>query len=213
MNYPLPLNQLHLGDCINVMQTIADNSIDLIVTDPPYLVNYTDRTGRKIANDVNDDWLQPAFTEMHRILRNNSFAISFYGWGSVDKFMAAWKEAGFHTIGHFVFAKHYASRKGYTEARHECAYLLAKGNPQRPAKSLPDVMPWGKYTGNRLHPTQKPLEILRPLIKTYSNIGDVVLDPFAGSGSTILAAEQLGRSWIGIEMDANYHRHACKRVA
>jgi site-specific DNA-methyltransferase (adenine-specific) len=84
-------------------------------------------------------------------------------------------------VGHFVFAKHYASRKGYTEARHECAYLLAKGNPVTPNNALPDVMPWGAYTGNKLHPTQKPLEILRPLIKCYSDVGDVVLDPFTCS--------------------------------
>ncbi len=74
-------------------------------------------------------------------------------------------------------------------------------------------MPWGRYTGNTLHPTQKPLEILRPLIKSYSQIGDVVLDPFAGSGSTLLAAKQLGRSWIGIEMDQTYHRNAVNRMA
>ena len=205
-------NHIHLGDCIHVMQHMPSHSINLIVTDPPYLVNYTDRTGRRIANDINHDWLEPAFNEMYRILQPNSFAVSFYGWNHVEKFMTAWKKAGFRIVGHFVFAKHYASRKGYTEARHECAYLLAKGNPQRSGIALPDVMPWGRYTGNRLHPTQKPLEILRPLIKSYSRIGDVVLDPFAGSGSTILAAEQLRRSWIGIEMDAQYHRNAVTRL-
>ncbi len=205
-------NHIHLGDCTQVMQHLPANSVDLIVTDPPYLVNYRDRTGRTIANDINDDWLEPAFEEMHRVLRNNSFAISFYGWNSVDKFMTAWKKSGFRIVGHFVFAKHYASRKGFTEARHECAYLLAKGYPSKPENAPQDVMPWGRYTGNRLHPTQKPLEILRPLIKSYSQVGDVVLDPFTGSGSTILAAQQLRRSWIGIEMDQNYHRNACTRM-
>jgi len=208
----LPLNHLHLGNCIDLMQSLPSNSIDLIVTDPPYLVNYRDRTGRTIAGDVSDDWMQPAFSQMYRLMRPNRFAVSFYGWGSVDKFMTAWKQAGFRIVGHFVFAKHYASRKGYTEARHECAYLLAKGRPDAPNFALPDVMPWGKYTGNRLHPTQKPLEILRPLIRSYSDVGDVVLDPFAGSGSTLLAASQLRRSWIGMEMDVQYHRLASNRL-
>ncbi|MDP2660002.1 MAG: DNA methyltransferase [Dehalococcoidia bacterium] len=58
-----------------------------------------------------------------------------------------------------------------------------------------------RYTGNRLHPTQKPVEALQPLIGTYSRPGDVVLDPFAGSGSTAVAARQLGRRPIGIELD------------
>jgi adenine-specific DNA-methyltransferase len=206
------LNHLHLGDCTTIMQMLPANSVDLIVTDPPYLVNYRDRTGRTIAGDINGDWLKPACAEMYRVLRHNRFAVSFYGWNHADKFITAWRAAGFRIVGHFVFAKHYASRKGYTEARHECAYLLAKGNPFTPEHPLPDVMPWGKYTGNRLHPTQKPLEILRPLIKSYSDIGDVILDPFAGSGSTLLAAHQLHRSWIGIEMDATYHRAATNRL-
>ena len=207
------LNTLYLGPCAEIMETMPSDSVDLIVTDPPYLVNYKCRSGRRIAGDINGDWLKPAFSQMHRVLRNNRFAISFYGWNSVDQFMAAWREAGLTPVGHFTFVKHYASKRGFTEARHECAYLLAKGRPAKPEKALPDVMPWGRYTGNRLHPTQKPLEILRPLIKSYSNIGDVVLDPFAGSGSTLLAAHHLRRSWIGIELDETYHRNATNRLA
>lgn len=208
----LSLNQLTQGDCQHLMQQLPDQCIDLIVTDPPYLVNYRDRTGRTIKGDNNDSWLLPAFTQMYRLLRDNHFAISFYGWNHVDKFLQAWRHAGFRIVGHFVFVKHYASRTGYTQARHECAYLLAKGYPQAPDQLLPDVLRWGKYTGNRLHPTQKPLELLRRLIKHYSHIGDIVLDPFAGSGTTLLAAHQLHRSWIGMELDPRYHHAAQQRL-
>ncbi len=194
------------------MQQLPANTIDLIVTDPPYLVNYQPRDGRKISGDTKDDWLLPAFNQMYRLLRNHSFAISFYGWGSADKFITAWRNAGFRMIGHLVFVKPYSSRKGYTAGRHESAYLLAKGKPQTPKTALEDVLRWGKYTGNKLHPTQKPLEILRPLIKNYSQVGDVVLDPFAGSGSTLVAARQLHRSWIGIELDKRYHRKSMNYV-
>jgi adenine-specific DNA-methyltransferase len=205
-------NTLYHGDCIPLMQSIPDNSIDLILTDPPYLVNYRDRSGRSIAGDTSSDWLQPAFSELYRVLRPKRFAICFYGWNHADHFVTAFKRSGFRIVGHFVFMKHYASRTGYTEARHECAYLLAKGAPYMPAKALSDVMAWGNYTGNRLHPTQKPLEILRALIKCYSDVGDVVLDPFAGSGSTLLAAQQLQRSWLGMEIDANHYRTATHRL-
>ena len=206
------LNTIYLGKCAPLMALMPENSIDLIVTDPPYLVNYHCRDGRSIAGDINGDWLEPSFTQMYRILRPDSFAVSFYGWNHVDQFMSAWRKAGFRIVGHFAFVKHYASRRGFTEARHECAYLLAKGKPRKPDNALPDVMPWSRYTGNRLHPTQKPLEILRPLIRNYSDIGDVVLDPFAGSGSTLLAAQQLRRSWIGMERDSTYYRNAMKRL-
>jgi adenine-specific DNA-methyltransferase len=76
--------------------------------------------------------------------------------------------------------------------QHECAYLLAKGSPQPPANPIGDVIYW-TYTGNKLHPTQKPLSILRPLIETFSTPQGIVLDPFTGSGSTLLAARQRGR--------------------
>jgi site-specific DNA-methyltransferase (adenine-specific) len=206
------LNHMHLGDCINLMQSIPDKSIDLIVTDPPYLVGYKSRDGRSIKGDRTSEWLDPSFSQMYRILKPNSLAISFYGWNHVDKFMTAWRKAGFRIVGHLVFAKHYASRIGLTEARHECAYLLSKGNPPSPSRILPDVMPWGRYTGNRLHPTQKPVEILRNLIRSFSDVGDVVLDPFAGSGSTLIAARQLHRSWIGMELDPVYYNKAVTRL-
>ena len=206
------LNRIIHGDCVAVMQSMPAESVDLIVTDPPYLVNYRSRDGRRVPGDNDNRWLRPAFAEMHRVLRPNSFAVSFYGWTAADQFLPAWREIGFSVIGHFVFTKSYASRRGFTQARHECAYLLAKGNPSRPLRPLPDVLPW-RYTGNRLHPTQKPLEAIRPLIEAYSRPGDIVLDPFAGSGTTAAAARQLHRSFIGIELDPTYHRNAEKRLA
>ena len=205
-------SHLHFGDCLAYMAVLPAQSVNLIVTDPPYLVNYRSRDGRTIIGDKTSEWLEPAFMNMYRLLKNNSFALSFYGWNHVDKFMTAWRKAGFRIVGHFVFAKHYASRTGFAEFRHECAYLLAKGNPEAPDYILPDVMPWGKYTGNRLHPTQKPLEILRPLIRSYSHIGDVVFDPFAGSASTLIAAAQLERSWVGCEIDPDYYHKAAQRL-
>jgi adenine-specific DNA-methyltransferase len=209
--YPF-LNRIIHGDCVAVMRTMPAESVDLIVTDPPYLVNYRSRDGRRVPGDNDNHWLRPAFAEIHRVLRRNSFAVSFYGWNTVDQFLAAWREIGLQPVGHLVFNKSYTSRRGYTQARHECAYLLAKGNPERPLRPLPDVLPW-RYTGNRLHPTQKPLEAIRPLIEAYSRPGDIVLDPFAGSGTTAAAARQLHRSFIGIELDPTYHRNATRRLA
>ena len=65
---------------------------------------------------------------------------------------------------------------------------------------------------NRLHPTQKPLPVLLPLVETFSLPGGLVLDPFAGSGSTLVAAKMLGRAYLGIELDAGYHAIASRRL-
>ena len=204
-------NRVIHGDCIEVMREMPEQSVDLIVTDPPYLVRYRSRDGRSIANDNNDRWLKPSFAEMHRVLKPNAYAISFYGWGQADKFMTAWREAGFRPIGHFVFAKDYSSKTGHTRATHENAYLLAKGKPTRPDNAPRDVLDW-QYTGNHFHPTQKPVSALTPLIEAYSKPGDVVLDPFAGSGTTAVAARQLGRQYVAIEKDPVYFEAAQKRL-
>ena len=72
-------------------------------------------------------------------------------------------------------------------------------------------MDW-TYTGNKLHPTQKSIHILKPLIETFTTPGQLVLDPFAGSGSTCVAAHRTGRDHIGIELDGNHHGSASKRL-
>lgn len=96
--------------------------------------------------------------------------------------------------------------------RHESAHLLAKGNPSAPDKPKSNVIDW-QYTGNHYHPTKNPLAALTPIIEPFSRPGDIVLDPFAGSVSTLLAAKKLGRGYIGVELDARYCDRARQRLA
>jgi DNA modification methylase len=204
-------NTVSHGDCIDVMRQFRSSSVDFVLTDPPYLAHYCSRDGRKVANDDDAVWLKPAFAEIFRVLRRDSFCISFYGWHQADKFIAAWREAGFRLAGHLTFPKQYASTERFLQYRHENAYLLAKGNPPQPSQRIPDVLEW-QYSGNKLHPTQKPLCVLTPLIQSFSHPGDVVLDPFCGSGSTLLAAKLQGRRFIGIELDSSYSEVGVARL-
>jgi site-specific DNA-methyltransferase (adenine-specific) len=204
-------NRIIHGDCLDVMRDLPRESVDLVVTDPPYLVNFRDRLGRTVLNDDNARWLKPAFAEMYRVLKEDSYCISFYGWNRVERFMYAWKDAGFTPVGHVVWVKDYASKVGFTRAYHEQAYLLAKGQPPRPALPLRDVLTW-QYTGNRLHPTQKPVSAIKPLIHAFSAPGDIVLDPFAGSGTTAVAAIACDRQYIAIEKAWRYYATARNRL-
>lgn len=204
-------NQIIQGDCAHILSTLPRNSVDLIVTDPPYLVRYKDRLGRTIANDDSPETILSSFAEAFRVLRSDSFCICFYGWNSIDTFFEAWKQAGFTPVGHLVWPKNYASRTGFLKACHEQAYLLAKGHPRKPPHPLMDVQPW-EYTGNRSHPTEKAVSILKPLIKSFSKPGDLVLDPFCGSGSTLVAAALSGRGYLGIELEKAYCELACRRL-
>ena len=204
-------NTIIHGDCIEVLPRLPAGSVDFVLTDPPYLAHYRSRDGRRVPNDDNDAWLKPAFAEMYRVLACDSFAVSFYGWPHADKFLAAWRAAGFRIVGHFVFPKRYTSTTRLVHYRHECAYLLAKGDPKQPTIIIGDVIAWS-YTGNQLHPTQKPLPVLQPLVEAFSTPGGLVLDPFAGSGSSLVAAKAVGRDWLGIELDAGYHAAAAARL-
>jgi site-specific DNA-methyltransferase (adenine-specific) len=193
------------------MRSLPTNSVDFILTDPPYLVRYQDREGRSIQNDSNSDWLEPAFAEAYRVLKQDRFIISFYGWTQVDKFFHAWRNAGFRIVGHLVFRKQYASKSRFLKYQHEQAYLLAKGNPTLPESPISDVIDM-PYSGNKLHPTQKPVAALKPLIESFTQKHDLVLDPFCGSGSTLLAAKILNRRYLGIELDPQYHAAAARRL-
>ena len=181
-NAKAPRNVIFNADCIDVMRSFDRASVDMIVTDPPYITRYRSRDGRTVANDDNARWLRPAFNQMHRVLREGAFCVSFYSWNKIDLFFEAWKEAGFRVVGHIVFRKDYASSERFLRYEHEQAYLLAKGEPNLPAHPVPDVLDF-PYTGNRLHPTQKPVGALMPLIAAFTRPGDLVLDPFCGSGS------------------------------
>lgn len=204
-------NSIIHGDCTRVLPTLPAACADFILTDPPYLVNYQDRNGRSILNDKAPDWVRPAFAEAYRVLKNDSLCVSFYGWTKTDVFYEAWKAAGFRIVGHITFPKRYASTTRLMRFSHENAYLLAKGDPKAPQNPIGDVVDW-QYSGNRLHPTQKPLGVLTPLIESFCPPGGIVLDPFAGSGSTCVAARSVGRRYIGIELDPQYHAAASRRL-
>jgi adenine-specific DNA-methyltransferase len=107
--------------------------------------------------------------------------------------------------------KQYQSNERFVRYTHEQAYLLAKGSPRKPAVTLRDVLEW-EYTGDELHPTQKPVAAFTPLINAFSLPGEIVLDPFIGSGTTAAAASSLGRRFIGIEIDPVYARIAKERL-
>jgi DNA modification methylase len=206
-----PTNTVLHGDCIQVMRNLSAKSIDFILTDPPYLVSYQDRAGRSIQNDNQSTWLKPAFAECYRVLRQDSLMIAFYGWTQVDKFVAAWREAGFRIIGHLVFRKSYASKARFLKYQHEQAYLLTKGNPAFPRQPISDVIDM-PYSGNKLHPMQKPVAALKTLIEAFTQTRELVFDPFCGSGSTLLAARILKRRYLGIELHEQYHAAALKRL-
>jgi DNA modification methylase len=115
------INSVMHGDCVPLMSRMESESIDFILTDPPYITHYRSRDGRTVTNDDNARWLRPAFGQMYRLLKNGSFCVSFYGWNKADLFISAWRAAGFRIVGHIVFRKRYTSSARFLRYQHEQA--------------------------------------------------------------------------------------------
>jgi DNA modification methylase len=162
-----PNTILH-GDCLHLLPHITSDSIDFILTDPPYLVRYKSRDGRAVPNDDNDAWLKPAFAEMYRVLKPDCFAVSFYGWPSADRFLAAYREAGFRPVGHLIFPKGYSSSTGYVSSEHENAHLLVKGSPWRC-----DAVPLADYNSTNREFLEHHLGNVKHAIDRMCNSNDV----------------------------------------
>jgi len=98
-------NQILHADCIDVMSQMPANSVDFILTDPPYLVNYRDRTGRNHSERCRRELAKAGDAEAYRVLKQDRVAIMFYEWTKIDAFFEAWRSAGFQPVGHIVFSQ------------------------------------------------------------------------------------------------------------
>ena len=129
-------NTVITGDCSNVLKTLPSESIDFVLSDPPYVTSYRPRDGRTVANDDNARWLGPAFSELFRVLKPNSFCVTFYGWPTADLFVSAFRNAGFRPVSHLSFVKTYSSFTGYTRANHGKLHMFSqrvvRANPPNP---------------------------------------------------------------------------------
>ena len=138
---------------------MPNGSADFVLTDPPYLVGYGgrwDEIRRSIVGDDDPVWFRPAFTELWRVLKQDAFAVSFYGWPHADIFAGGFKAIGFRLVSHLDFVKNVWGLGRFTRGQHETAYLLAKGHPPVPDAPVGDVFDWVREAVT-VHPNQKPV--------------------------------------------------------
>jgi len=200
----MELNKIIHGDCIEVMKGMPVRSVDLIVTDPPYGDNVAYGFNNKtIKNNENPLINCSALVEMYRVLKLNSSLYLFTNWKHypfLTEFISRYTK---FKIRHLVVWKKHNFGLGWAfRHQYELILVLEKGKPKYNLKNFSDVQTASHINHNKLnHPHEKPLDLLKKMIEHSSAKGDVVLDPFAGSGSTCKACEELGRKWIGIELD------------
>jgi adenine-specific DNA-methyltransferase len=206
---------LYHGDCQEILPELDTESFDLVLTDPPYLVSYSGRWSSEwgiIEGDTDQSWVNPVYRELWRVLKPDSLCISSYGWPSADVFFEAWCLTGFRPVSVIVLIKGRWGLGYFTRAQHEQAYVLAKGRPRKPEAAISDVLVWDDIS-QQVHPNQKPLGVISRLISTYSIEKAAILDPFCGSGATLVGARNLARRAVGIEIDERYCEFAARRLS
>ncbi len=252
---PLPLNQILRGDCIDVLRSLPENSVDLIFADPPYnlqLQRDLYRPDTSKVDAVNDGWDQFAdfkaydtFTTQwlsasQRVLKETGTLWVIGSYHNIYRIGAIMQDLGFWILNDVLWIKDnpmpnfrgvrftnahetmlWAQKKKgakYTFNHHSMKTL----NDDSRETGLQMRSDWHiplatgkqrvKHNGSKAHSTQKPEGLLYRVILSSSNVGDVILDPFFGSGTTGAVAKKLGRHWIGIERDAKYIKVAQQRI-
>lgn len=199
------------------MFSIPDESVDLILTDPPYGMQYrSPKWRRPMVGDDNLAWFEPMIQEAYRVLKPNSHIYLFCNDHGLCTFREKLQEAGFKVKRLLVWVKDQHTSgdlRGDYASRTEFILFAQKGRRLLNGKRDTNVLFFKRAGKKRVHPTEKPEDLLRFLIEKSSSPGDLVLDPFAGSGTTCRAAKDLGRRYLGIEIDPYYAALARLRVA
>jgi len=203
----MELNKIIQGDCLQIMKTYPHNCIDLILTDPPYGDNVAYGWNNKIIKNNENPLINcNALIEMYRILKQNRSLYIFTNWKHypfLTEFIIRYTK---FNIRHLIVWKKHNFGLGWAfRHQYELILVLEKGKPKYNLTDFSDVQTSSHINHNKLnHPHQKPLDLLKKIILHSSKEGDLILDPFAGSGSTCKACNELNRNWIGIELDERW---------
>ena len=222
--------ELWNGDCLELMKDIQDNSIDLVITDPPYKLNKTTgsmtsssksdrwqgnlRAGDKTANITNVIQFSEWLPDIYRVLKENSHCYIWVNDKNLVDLCNETEKVGFRLHNILVWKKNNCTPNRWYMKNCEFVLFLHKGK-SFPIKNLGDAQLFECDNINgkdKLHPTQKPIAYLERLILNSSDELDTVLDPFMGSGSTGIACIHTKRKFIGIELDSTYYQVATKRL-
>jgi DNA modification methylase len=193
--------ELHLGDCLEFMKTMPDKSVDAVITDPPYGINYINGGGRNPKNGWRDfredgewDKLKPTKEYLNNILRVGKVIIVWGGNYFADMLPPSQQW--------LVWDK---GQREFSLADGELAWSSIDKAVRIFSKSRGSMLKENGY-----HPTQKPISLMKWCIELAA--ADTIFDPFMGSGTTGVACVQTGRNFIGCEIDEGYFKIAEKRI-
>ena len=216
---------LLFGDCLERMKDIQDNSVDLCVSDIPYKLTgggkgdgANSKRPKGILEDNSqlmqvpkfEDWLP----ELYRVMKDGSHIYLMCNFKNLNDLMNKSLAVGFKHINLLVWEKNNCTPSQFYMKNCEYTLLLRKGK----SKYINDiggsktVHKFNNIIGNKVHPTEKPEELMKFYVENSSDRGDTVLDMFMGSGSTGVAALNTNRKFIGVEMEEKYFDIGASRM-
>ena len=209
--------ELWHGDCLEMVKDIPDGSVDLVLTDPPYGIGFQSNFRKNKFNKIDNDSIINAefLDECKRVLKDTGAIYCFTRWDVYPNWFEQIRKR-FKVKNCIVWFKRGGGlgdlKKGYIY-NHKFIIYCAEKNHRLNGKRRNDVFEFAKDAPSTyVHPTQKPISLLKEIIERSSNEGGVVLDCFMGSGSTGVACVNTNRHFIGIELDDGYFNIAKKRI-
>ena len=216
---------LMMGDCLERMKEIESGSVDMILTDPPYKTtkrgshsgtggffkteDYNNGKGGIKENNINND---AVLTELHRVMKDSAHGYLMCSDKTLIEFSLSIKAAGFNIIRNLVWVKNNCITGTFYMSNHEYIIFFRKGKGVKINNCGTKTALHFNNPKPKIHPNQKPIDLLKVIIENSSHNRQTVLDPFMGSGSTGVAAKNLNRDFIGIEMDEGYFKIAQDRI-
>jgi site-specific DNA-methyltransferase (adenine-specific) len=221
----IEVNKIYNMDCLEGLKLIPDNSIDLVVTDPPYKTTSrgsSGGTGGILKDKLNmkgmvfehnsikfSEWLP----ELYRVLKERSHAYIMTNNKNLKDMLIEIENANFEIFKTLIWAKNSPITNMYYMDSHEYIIFCRKGKAKRinncGTKSVLNI----DNVKNKQHPTEKPIDLMKIFIENSSQENEIVLDPFMGAGSTAMACKELKRNFIGFELDKQYYDIANKRIS
>lgn len=220
---------LRKGDCLDLMKNIPDNSIDLIVTDPPYRVTSRGSAGnsggmlqKKINKQgkvfsFNDISCKQYAPEFYRILKDGTHCYVMCNHTNLIEMLNVFTNVGFKFVKCLIWNKGNKIMGQFYMNQFEYIMFFRKGKAKKINNcGTSDILEVPnkktKINGKNIHDTEKPIDLMKILIENSSKENEIVLDPFMGIGSTGVACINTNRNFIGIELSEEYYNIAVRRI-
>jgi site-specific DNA-methyltransferase (adenine-specific) len=220
----LERDMIHEGDALDLLPEVPDGTVDLIITDPPFAIDFKaqrlnyNRNGanvlegyREIPQEEYGAFTRRWMAEAGRVLAPAGSMYVFSGWNRLRDILEGLDAAGLTTINHLIWKYQFGvfTKKKYVTSHYHILFVVK--DPKRYTFNKLDHYPEDVWTiqreywkGKMKTPTKLPREIVRKILLYSSNPGDLVLDPFLGSGTVAVVAQQEGRHFLGFEVVPEY---------